>query len=214
MRTSARAQTLVRGFRLPVFLVLVIAALVVLTTAWSADRTRSTTVVLDVAIAVGIAFLVVDFLASVLARRNADGSVPFGVGIGIGAVAVLTGAVFSTLILGPGPSVGFTDVPTAGAGLAEWWSFLVPLLVATPPVTVPLVAVLGFLLGLASTTRERSIVVALVAVPWVLGVLEAGVFYVVLGAPQYVVGGAIAIPLFLYGESLARTSDLQFAAGE
>ena len=68
-----------------------------------------------------------------------------------------------------------------------------------------LVAVLGFLLGLASTRRERAIVVALVAVPWGLGVLETGVFYLVLGAPQYVVGAAVAIPLFLYGESLART---------
>ena len=205
MRRSARVQAQVRAYRPPVFLALAIAALFVLATAWRADRTRSTTMVLDVAVAVGLAFLVVGFLAGVLARWNDDGSVPFGVGIGIDALGLLAVALFSTLVVGPGPSVGFTDVPTAGAGLATWWSFVVPLLVATPPVTVPLVAVLAFLLGLASTHRERAIVVVLVAVPWALGVLEAGVFYVVLGAPQYVVGAAVGVPLFLYGESLART---------
>ena len=214
MRRAARALAQVRGFRSPVFIALVITALFVLATAWRTDRTRSTTMVLDVAIAVGLAFLVVGFLVGVLVRWNADGSVPFGVGIGIGALGVLAVALFSTVVLGPGSSVGYTDVPTAGAGLAAWWSFLVSLLVATPPVTVPLVALLAFLLGLASTRRERAIVVALVAVPWVLGVLEAGVFYVVLGAPQYVVGAAVGIPPFLYAESLARTDELQSAAGE
>lgn len=204
MAAPLDTRVLVRGARNPLVLVLVVSALYVLLRVWGVDRTRSTTMFTDVLVAVGLVYLLVGLLVWALVLRRRNRSIPFGIALGISAVSVGIVAVVAVHLVGPGPSVGFTSVPSVGDSVSDWWTFVVPLLAATPPVTVPFVAAMAFPLGLARTRRNRVVVVGLLAVPWLLGVVSGGVFFAIIAIPQYLVGGAAGIPLYLIGTSIAN----------